>query len=94
MQVPRVLCARFVGAWCRPVSWGVPVAPPRTVPHRTAALCFLVFGKGWMLSFGFKIPLAGWRLSGSKVGVVMLVIAVWGVMNVEAPDTAGSYCLP
>jgi hypothetical protein len=94
MQVPSVLCARSVGAQCGSVPWGIPVAPPRIAPHRLAALCFPVFWKGWMLSFCSKIPLAVWRLSGSKVGVGMLVIAVWGVMNVEAPDTAGPYCPP
>ncbi len=47
-----------------------------------------------MLSFCFKILLAVWGLSGSKVGAALLVISVWGVMDVEAHDAAGSYCPP
>jgi len=94
MQVPWVSCAGSAVVRCRPMSWGVPVSPPRTVPHCPADQCFPVFGKGSALSRVSKIPLSVWGLSGTKVGVVLLVISVWGVMNVREPDTAGSYCLP
>ena len=46
------------------------------------------------MSFDSRILLAFWGLSGSMGGVALLVISVWGVMNVEAHDAAGSYCPP